>query len=133
MSKPVPTKIKKLFECVRHFGENQKKIMKPIWEWCVDAHYRIKELEQRVRELEQPDLLAPPPDKYEGRSTTLKFDEPVEYCLATHCAQLLKEHGLEHKFTQNFIVRKNLTTEEFIRLAKEGKENGNCDKQQTDS
>lgn len=118
----LPTKIKKLLDPCRHFEDNQKKQMKGIVEYAVFAFHEIKRLEERIRRLEQPNFLDPPEDPYKGRTSTFEPLPMVEYSIEKHCAFILKKHGLEHKFTQEFMSRRQLTTARFLELAEKGEQ-----------
>lgn len=118
MTKTLPTKIKKLLEPCKFFSKEQKINMKPIVEYAVWAHERIKFLEAEIRAYKQPDMFAPPNDKYDGGSSTLKPVEAVEYDLRAHCKLLLETYGLDSNVVRGFIARKGWDTAKFVEMVK---------------
>jgi hypothetical protein len=122
--KSLPTKIKKLLEPCKFFSKEQKLNMKGIVEYAVWCHERIKHLEAEIRSLKQPDMFAPPDDKYDGGSSTLKPLEAVEYDVRAHCKLLLETHGLDSNVVRGFVARKGWDTAKFVEMAKNVDTNG---------
>lgn len=115
--KTYSVKVKKMFEPYKFWEEAKKKEMKPLIDFCQSQHDRIKELEDRVRQLEQPSILEPPVDKYEGRSSTLKEQEKVEYRVEAHAYSLVSGGKIEGIAAKKFMERRGLSKEDVKTMA----------------
>jgi len=109
------SKIMKLLHPCRHFEKHQKEFMMPLVKYAASLEAQVRELEQRIRSYEQPDMFV---DKYNGRTTTLA-DSEVEapYNITEHVRSIIKTFGIDSDQASGFMIRKGMSREEFVKLS----------------
>jgi len=113
-------KITKLLQPMRFWGEEQKKLVRPLSMLAQTQHDKIKKLENEIWEFKQATLLDPVPDRYNGRASTLNIDDsPVHYSLAERCQSMYNKFGIESEQSIQFMALKGLSSDEFLALVKD--------------
>jgi hypothetical protein len=107
----IPTKIRKLLEPCKHVDAHTKKLFLPLVSLAVKQHDEIRQLEEKLRSLQEPKLFTPPPPP-------VKKDPPPP---PKPLGEWLKEqfdHGLENtEDFKRFLRWKKLDIEQARKMA----------------